>query len=330
MVTMEKHQNCQEIDIVEIIRVLFRYKMIIVVVSLLSCFVAMMISVRQPRMYVANTTIVPPIGTSSGQDGLLGKLSGSASSLFQGVFNKGGFSGLYVSILKSRAVANALIDRFNLLENAGEGTTREDVRTSLMNSTTIEVSSNGIINISVVNADPNHAAELANAYVDELDQLNKRLSGAQATSKRVFLENRLVEIREDLSKIDNLKTREVEFKEMLFEMLAQQYELAKIEEVKGMPTIQVLDEAVVPDRGIARGTVGKGQIAGVGAFLVMSCLALVYDYLKRKGQVGVTLDPAQGCDANVNETPVAVEYRERRKIVSTHRTRVECKEDTLV
>jgi uncharacterized protein involved in exopolysaccharide biosynthesis len=63
---------------------------------------------------------------------------------------------------------------------------------------------------------------------------------------------------------------------MLFELLSNECEMAKIEEAKSMPTIQVLDEAVVPEEGVARGTVSKGILAGIatimlGAFVAFGC-----------------------------------------------------------
>ena len=42
--------------------------------------------------------------------------------------------------------------------------------------------------------------------------------------------------------------RDVKYNEVIFELLAKQYEVAKIEEAKDASTIQVLDKAVAPDR----------------------------------------------------------------------------------
>jgi hypothetical protein len=48
---------------------------------------------------------------------------------------------------------------------------------------------------------------------------------------------------------DNLALlRNVKYHEVIFELLAKQYEIAKIEEAKDASTIQVLDPAVAPDR----------------------------------------------------------------------------------
>jgi tyrosine-protein kinase Etk/Wzc len=65
---------------------------------------------------------------------------------------------------------------------------------------------------------------------------NKRLSGAIPTSKVPELE------------LDYLrKAREVKYHETLFQMLARQYEQARIDEARNAPLVQVLDSASYPD-----------------------------------------------------------------------------------
>ena len=55
-----------------------------------------------------------------------------------------------------------------------------------------------------------------------------------------------------------------------------------------MPTIQVLDEAVVPELPVARGTVKKGMMAGMAAMILGMFLAFTREYVAsarvRKGE----------------------------------------------
>jgi hypothetical protein len=46
-----------------------------------------------------------------------------------------------------------------------------------------------------------------------------------------------------------------------------------------MPTIQVLDKAIVPERGMGRGTVRKGITAGAGAVILGIFVAFVREYI---------------------------------------------------
>jgi uncharacterized protein involved in exopolysaccharide biosynthesis len=68
-----------------------------------------------------------------------------------------------------------------------------------------------------------------------------------AESKKIPLENRLKEIKQELNQIDSMLSSDAKIKEMLFELLTKEYEIAKIEEAKSMPTIQVLDSATDGD-----------------------------------------------------------------------------------
>ena len=54
----------------------------------------------------------------------------------------------------------------------------------------------------------------------------------------------------------------------------------KMEEAKSMPTIQVLDSAIVPERGMGRGTVRKGILAGISSLIFGLFLAFVCEYLR--------------------------------------------------
>ena len=56
----------------------------------------------------------------------------------------------------------------------------------------------GIISITVTDHDPNRAAALSGAYVEELNQLTTELSTSGAHRERVFLEGRLVAVKKDL------------------------------------------------------------------------------------------------------------------------------------
>jgi len=116
-----------------------------------------------------------------------------------------------------------------------EGATYK-ARKKLRENTNMDASDEGIVYIAVEDRDPNRAAAIANAYVEELDEQNKRLSSGQATSKRVFLETRLKEIEQKLSRIESIPSHEAQVQEMLYELLIRESEIAKIEEAKSMPT----------------------------------------------------------------------------------------------
>jgi capsule polysaccharide export protein KpsE/RkpR len=66
--------------------------------------------------------------------------------------------------------------------------------------------------------------------------------------------------------------RQAKIQETVFEILTKQYELAKIDEAKSIPTIKVLDQAQVPEK---RSTPKRTLITVIGAFLA-GLLATAY------------------------------------------------------
>ena len=266
-------RSCEEdeINLLDYLRVIYKYKWMIMIFTIIAMAATVAYSLSQPRMYQASTSIVPPIDQLSRSGGsLASKLGGAGSMLLQGMLNQGDLSSLYVGLLESRAVSDALVDKFDLMNVYGDTAEifKTDARSILKSNTSIKASKEGIVHITVKDLDATRAADIANAYVEELDVQNKRLSGGQATGKRVFLETRLKEIQGELNKIDSLQSRDVQVKEMLYGLLSNECEMAKIEEAKSMPTIQVLDQAIAPERGLGRGTVQKGQLAGVVALIL--------------------------------------------------------------
>jgi uncharacterized protein involved in exopolysaccharide biosynthesis len=306
-----------EINILEYLKVIFKYRWMIVCFCVVAVVLTAIFSLRQAKVYSATTLIVPPVEILQKESELAGGFGGS--SLLRRAIGVVNIADMYVGILKSRAVADAIIDRFDLMRVYTGIKIRSWVRNALRNNTIISVSGEGIVSITVKDGDPNRAAAMANAYVEELDQQNKRLSTGQATGKRVFLENRLKEIEGRLSKIDDILSREARMQEMLVELLTRECEIAKIEEAKSMPTIQVLDRATVPEMRDPRGTIRKSAVAGGTSFMFALLMAFVCEYLARMrrgaGRGQLQSSPEQD---HFSDKPLD-ELESKRKIVEARR-----------
>ena len=180
-----------EIYLGDYLRVLLKYRWMIFLICIFAVVATAIVSLVQPKIYSATASVVPPIEMLQRESGLAGGLGLGNSSLISKALGTGGIAELYVGILQSRAVADAIIDRFDLMKAYGPLKYRMVARNMLGANTTVRVSDEGIVTITVEDTDPDRAAAIANAYVDELDRRNKRLYAGQATSKRVFLANRL-------------------------------------------------------------------------------------------------------------------------------------------
>jgi tyrosine-protein kinase Etk/Wzc len=116
---------------------------------------------------------------------------------------------LYIGMLKSRTVADALIEQFKLQELYDEDTlvkTREE----LEKNTSLTSVKDGLIVIEVEDESPPRAADMANAYVEQLIKLTQNLAISEASQRRLFFEQQLVRAKDELSKAEVLlrKTQE--------------------------------------------------------------------------------------------------------------------------
>lgn len=281
--TVREELDEEEINLLDYIRVIFKYRRMILWICGIAIVTTVIISLLLPEIYSATTTIVPPteiLQKGSGLEGVLGGGESSISLMIGEAIDVKNIVNMYVDILESRVVADAIIDRFDLLQ-IYDVKERVEASKKLQKNTTHKASKGNIVRITVEDRDPNRAAAMANAYVEELDRQNKRLSARQATSKRIFLENRLEEIEKKLSKRENILSREAKIQEMLFELLTREYELARIEEAKSMPTIQILDRAVIPEVRLPRGNVKKTLLAGVVSFMLAAFVAFAREYFAK-------------------------------------------------
>jgi len=332
-----------EISLLDLLIVLAKHKRLVLGLPLVAAVVAAIISFLLPNVYTGTTKILPPQQSASVASALLNQLGGAFGGLLAGA---GGSplgrnpTDLYVGMLKSRTVADNLISRFELGKSYDEDRL-SDTRKRLEEETTIAAGRDGIITIEVEDRDPKRAADLANAYVEELMKLTKVLAVTEASQRRLFFERQLLQakdsltaaeitarqglqkgglaqvdaqgrsmievtarlraqvsvkevqigamrtfaaegnpelqraqqeleaLRRELSRIegsspiaaigrsgeagnaglDNLgRLRDVKYYEFLYELLAKQYELAKIDEAKDAAVVQVMDKAIEPDR----------------------------------------------------------------------------------
>jgi uncharacterized protein involved in exopolysaccharide biosynthesis len=165
----------------------------------LGCLVAFL----TPARYEATVQLMPPDTQSTTGMAMLAALTAKAGSN-----NLGGIAGdllgvkssgaLFVGVLSSRTVQDRIVQRFQL-KKVYSVKLDEDARKKLQERTGLsEDRKSGIIDISVVDRDPRRAAAVAEAYVVELNQLVTELSTSGAHRERVFLEERLKAVKQDL------------------------------------------------------------------------------------------------------------------------------------
>jgi capsule polysaccharide export protein KpsE/RkpR len=148
-----------------------------------------------PGMGLAMLAASSMSGGTSSLTSQLGSGLGSIAGDMLGIKNS---SDLFVGVLHSRTLQDDLINKFNLKKEYWDRK-MEDARDDLDARTDFVTDrKTGIITIQVTDHDPRKAAAMVGEYVNELNQVVVQLNTSSAHRERVFLENRLVGVKDDL------------------------------------------------------------------------------------------------------------------------------------
>ena len=335
---MSEEQYENEIRLLDYWAVLVRHRKLITLITVGAFLVSIVVSLLLPKTYLSRASIMPPQQDSTVASGLLSSLPFGLGGGLLGLQTP---TDLWVGILNSQSVKDSIIERFNLRELYGTETI-EDTREVLDKAVNIEKSKEEIISISVEDWEPERAASMANAFIEELDRVNRDAVMSAGKRMRTFVEKRLNEAKYGLAESENqlrifqeknkavkldeqsertievigtlkgelmakevaMKTllsyatvtnprveilkaeigelkgqlkeltegsgegdifiptgdipqlaveyvrlvRDAKIQETLFELLTQQYELARIQEAKDSPTVHVLDVGKPPEK----------------------------------------------------------------------------------
>ena len=113
---------------------------------------------------------------------------------------------MYVALITSRTVEDAMIQRFNLQQEYREKKL-SDTRKALERRTMVTAGSkDGLIRLSIEDRNPQRAAELANGYLEEFRKLSATLAITEAARRRLFFEEQLKQTKESLTAAENAMT----------------------------------------------------------------------------------------------------------------------------
>ena len=198
MAVQRKPEPADALDIAAVVRILADHVQFLAKCTLAGLIGFLVLSFLLPRRYEAVTRLMPPDNKSSISPMMTAVATQVPLSLAADLLNGRSTGAVFVGILKSRTVSDRLIERFDLRHVYGVKY-MEDARTKLAKNTSIvEESQSGIITITVTDPTPQGAANLARAYVEELDRLSALLTTSAAHRERVFIEERLKVVKQDL------------------------------------------------------------------------------------------------------------------------------------
>ena len=185
-----------EINLMDLVLVIAKHNRFILKLTGGVAILSVIYALLQPNIYTGKTVVMPPQQASSSASALLGQLGGLAG-MAGGAIGVKNPSDLYVGMLKSRTLADALIERFKL-EDLYKAKTRTSARLVLEGATVVSAGKDGFIAVEFSDKDPKLAAAIANAYVDELDRLSQTIAVTEAAKRRLFYEKQLKGVREGL------------------------------------------------------------------------------------------------------------------------------------
>lgn len=261
------------------------YKQIVVASFLFSLIGLFYIFFIATPVFISSATIFPATNENT-----LPGMSGLASQFGIEIPNNNQATKLiYPEIIKSRTLSKKMLKKNFSTLNFGEKQSLLDILTrsekeSGLDKNVIETLAitkfiesiivsedlkSSLITISIRASEAILASQIANSLIKELDEHQRQFNTEQAVKKRVFIQERIIEVEKDLidaeeqlkkwrqrnKNISNSPallleqerlTRETELQKQLFITLKQEFEMAKIEEVEDSEILHVLDYPEVP------------------------------------------------------------------------------------
>src|SRR5262249_49911823 len=149
-----------------------------------------------PPTFIARATLLPPTEEDTGF---------SAASILRGlnmpgikIPSRSGPEDVTVSILRSRRLAETLVDRFHLM-SVYHVKTKEAAVNKLQKKSTFKVDESGDVLLTVSDRTSQRPAQLANALIDELDRFNRETRMTKGRRMRLFVETRLEDTKKSLA-----------------------------------------------------------------------------------------------------------------------------------
>ncbi len=267
----------------QVVAVVWAERKRIGIISLAAGLLALGISLLLPVYYKSSAVLLPE--TDKNKIGSLSQIANLASLAGVNVPGGADISRLYPSILMSETVLRCVIEReyttgrfkqpVNLITYFGldEATPAENFDKALKELRGLMTASldnkTSIITATLEMQEPQLAADVLNAVVAETDKFMRLKKTGNATEQRKWIEERLAQVEGELrgseEALKNFRERnrqvgnsplllmeqerllrDVQVKSTMFVELKKQAELAKIDEIKNITVVNVLDEARAP------------------------------------------------------------------------------------
>ena len=273
------NEGLSKFNAIEFFRLFLNKKLFIFISTSVITIIAIIISLLLPESYKSTSIILPE--TDKSKVTVLGGFSDLASMAGIGGGDASPIR-LYPTILKSTTVLKSVIcnkyktkkypDSVNLIQYWAikKNSTEAEIETALtLLRTGLDVSmetKSSIITLTMETGEPQLTADIINNVTSELDKYMRTKRTTNASRQRMWIEARLGEVKQELAISENqIKEfreknrsvsssplllleqdrllREIQINATLYTELKKQFELIKIEEIKNLPIVNVMDVA---------------------------------------------------------------------------------------
>lgn len=306
-----------EISLIRLINIVLAYRSMVITCSVLLFLIVAVVTLILPRTYTVDASFTPQserlpsnLAGIAAQFGvaLPGTDAGASPDFYVELLESRRILGetiktRYTFPTDTGEVRGTLVEILEI-EGETEGERGETALRRFRSMVTAELDRpSGVVTFEVETFNPQLSAQIAKRLLDLLNRFNLETRQSQAAAERRFTEVRLAEAKGELLEVENrlqafleinrdLGTspllrfrqdrleREVNIRQTVVSALAQNYEQARIDEVRDIPVITIVEEPEAPALPDPRMLLLRGVLALVAGALLGSLLAFFLAFVR--------------------------------------------------
>lgn len=283
-----------QISLLDLVNALLRQRVLLIAVPLICAAVVGTLVLSKPRTWSASAAFMPQ-SRDQGSSGIAG-IAAQFGVAVPGT-QPSQSPAFYTELLRSRQILVEVLRA--TYGGLPAGVALEDSVQRLRERISIATTpQTGLVTVAVQAGTAQKAKTLAEHLIAEVNRFNVERRQSQAAAERTFVQGRVTEAARELAAAENRLRdfmtsnqqlgksanlylqrdrleREVALRQQIYASLSEAYEQARIEEVRNLAVITVVEPPVAPTRPDGRGVVTKVLVAlllGLGAAVPLAFL----------------------------------------------------------
>ena len=205
-----------EIDLLELFGVLFRYKFLIIIATIIAAIAALAFSIISiklppeksplPNKYKAKALILINEQDGGGLPSILSSSQLGPLAMMAGVSSGSSYGDLAIKLLNSKSIFDKIIEKYNLVERYKiEEYFKANSRAKLLDNSDFDYEERtNTVAISFEDYDAVFATDVTNSMIELLDQRFSTIGGNRNLTQKSLLENKLADVLAEMVKVETL------------------------------------------------------------------------------------------------------------------------------